>query len=73
MLRHALLSVVVLGALAAPAMADGLKTGGFYPGYGSSNSVNNTNSANGNNNSANQTANTSQQNGFGYIYQGRSR
>jgi hypothetical protein len=34
MLRRALLSVAILGSLAAPAMADGLKTGGFYPGYG---------------------------------------
>jgi hypothetical protein len=82
MLRRALLSVAILGSLAAPAMADGLKTGGFYPGYGqgygqgyqgyqgpvtTNNTVSNTNVAAGQGNSANQTAITDQQgSGFGF-------
>ncbi len=55
MLRRTLLSLTILGALAAPAMADGLKTGGYqlygksyqgysqgYQGYGSPGITNNT-------------------------------
>src|SRR5688500_10958406 len=76
MLHRTLLSIAILGAMAAPAMADGFKTGGYKygSGYGygyngaplvSNNVATNTNVAAGIGNQANQQVFQTQQGGSG--------
>jgi hypothetical protein len=74
MLRRTLLSIAILSAMAAPAMADGLKIGGYQYGYGygyngsplvSNNVATNTNVAAGIGNQANQQVFQTQQGGSG--------
>jgi hypothetical protein len=69
MLRYALLSFVVLGSLAAPAMADGVKTGGLtlpFPSFSGGNSANVNNNVSGTNATGNQQVDINQQSGRGY-------
>jgi hypothetical protein len=70
MLRRTLLSIAILSAMAAPAMADGLKIGGYQYGYNgsplvSNNVATNTNVAAGIGNQANQQVFQTQQGGSG--------
>jgi hypothetical protein len=64
MLRRTLLSIAILGTLAAPAMADGLRTGGIP--LVSNNNASNTNVAAGTGNFANQQVFQTQQGGSGF-------
>jgi hypothetical protein len=64
MLRRTLLSIAILGTLAAPAMADGLRTGGIP--LVSNNSASNTNVAAGTGNVANQNVSQFQSGGSGF-------
>ncbi len=63
MLRRSLISLAVLASLAAPAMADGLRTGGIAL---TNNNASNTNVAAGTGNIANQSVFQSQQGGSGF-------
>jgi hypothetical protein len=64
MLRRTLLSIAILGTLAAPAMADGIRTGGIP--LVSNNTASNTNVAAGVGNIANQSVNQFQSGGSGF-------
>lgn len=63
MLRRTLLSIAILGTLAAPAMADGIRTGGIP--LVSNNTASNTNVAAGTGNFANQSVSQFQSGGPG--------